>query len=161
AQLGDWMALVDDAVLHDYRSEGHQSQAERRFGHKDCRIDKGALVADPDVKTAPAASDTTHYVVATTPPTAIPSVVVVEEPIVDTVQEQRTIGRVKDWVNVREDRPRGYNMAPPTGNVVGPAGAEVIIAETIWNSSNSKYPWYRITSPVHGWIYGQYVSVES
>ncbi len=70
------------------------------------------------------------------------------------------MGKANGWAKVREDRPHGYTMAPATGQVIGPAGQEVIIAETIWNSSNSKHPWYRLSSPVKGWVYGKYVDVE-
>jgi len=52
-------------------------------------------------------------------------------------------------------------MAPATGQVIGPAGQELIIAEIVWNSSNSTHPWYRIDSPVKGWVYGQYIELVS
>lgn len=152
AQQGDWMVLVNDEMLASYQSENHTCQNGERFAHKDFLIDKGPLYDDPPVE------EPAPVVVVVPTPTPTPAVVVVEPaPVV----EQRNTGRVKDWVNVREDRPRGYTVAAPTGDVVGPAGAEIVIAETIWNSSNSKYPWYRITSPVHGWIYGQFVEVDN
>lgn len=158
AQQGDWMVLVADEMLASYYASDSKCARGDRFAHKSFLADKGPLYDDPPID-EPQTDGPTPVVVVPTPtptPAPTPTPVVNEEP----QHVQRIVGRVKDWVNVREDRPHGYTMAPPTGDVVGPAGAEVIVAETIWNSSNSKYPWYRITSPVHGWIYGQYVEIE-
>lgn len=144
---GDWLELVKDEMLASYYEPGHKCNDGARFAHKGFLADKGPLYDDPEVIPDPALP----IAVATPAPRPTPTVV---------VTESRTYGRAKGWAKVREDRPQGYTMAPATGQVIGPAGQEVIIAEIIWNSSNSKYPWYRLTAPVQGWVYGQYITVE-
>lgn len=150
AQQGDWMVLVSDEMLASYHSSNNRCSSGDRFAHKSFLIDKGPLYDNPPVDEEEQEPQ--------------PDVVATPTPALDEEQDQqpvqRIVGRATDWINVREDRPHGYTMAPPTGDVVGPAGVEVIIEETIWNSSRSKYPWYRITSPVHGWVYGQFIEVE-
>src|SRR5690606_13727263 len=152
AQQGDWMVLVNDEMLASYNAADSKCASGDRYAHKSFLADKGPLYDDPVID-EPTPTDEEQPIpvivvtptptpapVATPAPTPTPTPVVNEEP----QHVQRIVGRVKDWVNVREGRPHGYTMAPPTGDVVGPAGAEIIIEETVWNSSRSKYPWYRI-----------------
>lgn len=142
---GDWIELLEDEMLAYYFEDGHKCGNTEKYAHKDYLVDLGPLYdEEPAV-----------VVVAPTPtPSPTPT------PEVPVITEQRTMGKANGWAKVREDRPHGYTMAPATGQVIGPAGQEVIIAETIWNSSNSKHPWYRLSSPVKGWVYGKYVDVE-
>lgn len=159
AVQGDWLELVEDESLAYYYEANNKCSNGVKFAHKNFLADKGPLydeTGDPDQDDVGA--DTAII------PTPSPSPVVVVTPtpdVSDQVQDQRKMGRAKGWAKVREDRPSGYTMAPATGQVIGPAGQELIIAEIVWNSSNSTHPWYRIDSPVKGWVYGQYVELVS
>lgn len=156
AVQGDWLELVEDEMLAYYYEANNNCGNGVKFAHKNYLADRGPLYDGPDiVVVAP-------VVTPTATPTPSPVVVVTPTPDVsDQVQDQRKMGRAKGWAKVREDRPSGYTMAPATGQVIGPAGQELIIAEIVWNSSNSTHPWYRIDSPVKGWVYGQYVELVS
>lgn len=176
AKVGGWIELQNDEVLSSYEEYGHRC-GELRYAHEDYLRDLGPLndrpIEDPVVEPVPTPVDEpveepieepVQEPIEEPTPVVVPVPVVTPAPtpapVVTPAPSNRKIGRVTDWINVREDRPRGYTMAPPTGDTVGPAGAEVIIEETVWNSSNSRYPWYRIVSPVRGWIYGQFVEIE-
>lgn len=153
AVQGDWIELVEDESLAYYYDPANKCGAGVKFAHKNYLADKGPLYDDPEV------------IVIT--PTPIPTPVVDIQPPAepdqaqDQVQDQRKMAKALGWAKVREDRPSGYTMAPATGQVIGPAGQELIVAEIVWNSSNSTHPWYRIDSPVKGWVYGKYVELVS
>ncbi len=151
AVQGDWLEIVEDEVLAYYYEEGNKCEGETRFAHKNYLIDKGPLFDDPEVVEA----DPTPAAAVVVTPTPAPR----EEPSQPAQNETRIQGRALGWAKVREDRPSGYTMAPSTGQVIGPAGQELIISEVVWNSSNSTHPWYKIESPVKGWVYGQYVDI--
>ncbi len=156
---GDWLEMVEDEVLAYYYEQGNKCQGDSRFAHKNYLIDKGPLFDDPETETP---QEPTPVVVVETPvPTTTPAPIPVASPIQQTTSDNRIQGKALGWAKVREDRPNGYTMAPATGEVIGPAGQELIISEIVWNSSNSTHPWYKIESPVKGWVYGKYVVENS
>lgn len=148
---GVWVALhEEERTLHEnnphFDCTEHEGKVYTHSGHL---IDQGPLTS---TNTIPHENSNEEAVVVSAMPEGTDK---------SALEENKKIKALAlNWLNIREDRPHGYDMAPKTGQILGP-NEKVIIVQEIWNSSNSKHPWYKIISPHQGWVYGKEIKKTS
>jgi hypothetical protein len=136
---GDWLELRRDSNLISLEKSSNACKNDVRFAHKNFLSDLGSLSdVIPEKQNVVEEKKTNSKNVTSS-------------------EEIRFPGKVTKWVTVREDRPSGGKLAPPTGKYLGP-DESVIIAEKFYSAP--KNLWYRITSPVQGWVYSEMVEIH-
>lgn len=66
---------------------------------------------------------------------------------------------ITSGVKIRDDYYRNGAMGAATGRTVG-KNTEVTVLDIVYANQGSQHPWYRLSAPQDGWVYGKYIKLK-